>query len=96
MKARTQVYHELVVGYLRWSQVRGFKAAHLWACPPSRGDNFIFWCHPLYQKTPSRDRLNLWYDQMLGRASELGVCLEKKSLRDTHFNILTNRLITKN
>jgi hypothetical protein len=87
--ARTAVYHEVLIGYLRWSQMRGFKTAHIWACPPHRGDNFIFWCHPPYQKTPSRDRLNQWYDKMLERAFLLGVITKKESLRDTHFGSLT-------
>jgi E1A/CREB-binding protein len=58
MEARSAVYHEILVAYLKWVQARGFKQGHIWSCPPQRGDNFIFWNHPPHQKTPSRDRLN--------------------------------------
>ena len=64
-KHRTAVYHEILVAYLDWIRRRGFKAAHIWSCPPQRGNNFIFWCHPLHQKTPTRDRLSGWYGNML-------------------------------
>ncbi|CAM9160177.1 unnamed protein product, partial [Ectocarpus fasciculatus] len=68
---RTMVYHEILAGYLKWAQARGFEHCHIWACPPQRGDNFIFWCHPPHQRTPSRDRLTSWYNIMLRRASSL-------------------------
>jgi hypothetical protein len=70
---RSFVYQEIVVGYLLWSRARGFKQCHIWACPPQRGDNFIFWCHPAHQRTPSRDRLNAWYHSILARTRRLGV-----------------------
>jgi hypothetical protein len=85
IEARTMVYHEMMVGYLKWAQARGFSHAHLWSCPPNRGDNFIFWCHPAYQRTPTRERLNAWYNTMLTRAESLGVVSSRKSLRDSHF-----------
>ncbi|CAM9864779.1 unnamed protein product [Choristocarpus tenellus] len=62
---RTAVYHEILVSYLDWLRRRGFVAAHIWSCPPQRGNNFIFWCHPPHQKTPTRDRLANWYNAML-------------------------------
>jgi E1A/CREB-binding protein len=54
------VYHEVIVAYLAWVRARGFERAHLWACPPQRGNNFIFWCHPTHQRTPNKERLLLW------------------------------------
>jgi hypothetical protein len=71
--ARTMVYHELLVGYLRFIQHRGFQRVQIWSCPPRKGDNFIFWRHPAYQKTPQRDRLNRWYEEMISRCRELGM-----------------------
>lgn len=71
IEARTLVYHEILVGYLKYAQARGFKRCHIWSCPPQRGDNFIFWNHPSHQRTPSRERLNLWYTKILERASSL-------------------------
>lgn len=46
---RSAIYQEILCGYLIWAACRGFKSAHLWSCPPQRGDNFIFWVHPNYQ-----------------------------------------------
>lgn len=85
LEARTYVYHEIVAGYLKWAQVRGFKRCHIWSCPPQRGDNFIFWCHPSHQKTPSRDRLNAWYNAMLLRATEIGIIGDVTSMWDAYF-----------
>lgn len=85
IEARTMVYHEIIVGYLKWVQMRGFTEGHIWACPPQRGDNFIFWCHPPLQKTPSRDRLNSWYRQILARSYKLGVLSEVTNLMQVYF-----------
>jgi len=85
VEVRTMVYHEIMIAYLKWSQLRGFAQAHIWACPPQRGDNFIFWCHPPYQRTPSRERLNGWYATMLERAATLGVVNDITTLYDSYF-----------
>ncbi|KAJ1448412.1 histone acetylation protein-domain-containing protein [Pelagophyceae sp. CCMP2097] len=83
--ARTAVYHELLVAYLDWSRRRGFEAAHIWACPPQRGNNFIFWCHPPHQRTPSRDRLAGWYKAMIRRAVAAGAVSRVATLYDEHY-----------
>ena len=85
MEARTIVYHEIIVAYLQWAQIRGFKHANIWSCPPQRGDNFIFWCHPTSQKTPSRDRLSLWYNKILDRCCELGIVNKIGNLYNDYF-----------
>ncbi|CAM9233171.1 unnamed protein product, partial [Phaeothamnion confervicola] len=71
-RARTPVYHEILVSYFDWVRRRGFRTAHIWSCPPQRGNNFIFWCHPAHQRTPTRERLVDWYQTMLRRAQSLG------------------------
>lgn len=85
MEARTTVYHEILVGYLKWVQARGFRQGHIWACPPQRGDNFIFWSHPSHQRTPSRDRLNTWYNAMLVRSLRVGTLTEVTSIWNEYF-----------
>ena len=85
VEARTMVYHEIMVAYLKWAQVRGFKQGHIWSCPPQRGDNFIFWCHPAHQRTPSRDRLNSWYSTMLQRGVKLGFINKVMNMHQTNF-----------
>lgn len=80
------VYQEVLVGYFKWAQMRGFRHGHIWSCPPQRGDNFIFWCHPPHQRTPSRDRLNAWYNSILLRSSKLGVLEEVGTLWSAYFS----------
>lgn len=41
---------------------------HIWACPPSEGDDYIFYCHPTDQKIPKPKRLQEWYRKMLDKA----------------------------
>ena len=90
-EARTMVYQEVVIGYLQWAQARGFKQGHIWSCPPQRGDNFIFNSHPSYQKTPSRERLNSWYNSVLMRATNLGILSDIGTLSDKYFTKYTKR-----
>lgn len=86
--ARTAVYHELLVAYLDWSRRRGFEAAHIWACPPQRGNNFIYWSHPGHQRTPSRERLAEWYKAMIRRAQDTKAVSSVASLYDAYFRCL--------
>lgn len=52
-----------------------FLTAHIWACPPSEGDDYIFHCHPEEQKIPKPKRLTEWYRKMLdtGKSPEYKV-----------------------
>lgn len=38
-----------------------FKTAHLWACPPSPKDDYIFPCHPADQRYLDAVQLSAWY-----------------------------------
>jgi hypothetical protein len=37
----------------------GYTMAHIWACPPSEGDDYIFHSHPAEQKMPKPRRLQV-------------------------------------
>ncbi len=65
---RTDVYHEILIGYLDYAKQLGYVYAHIWACPPSEGDDYIFHCHPPEQRVPKPKRLQDWYKKMLDRA----------------------------
>ncbi|GKY90780.1 hypothetical protein MPSEU_000050800 [Mayamaea pseudoterrestris] len=82
---RTRVYQEILVAYLATARRRGYENAHIWACPPSRGNSFVFWNHPASQRTPNKDRLVAWYHNALSRALECGVVTDVKSLFESNF-----------
>lgn len=67
---RTEVYHVLLLSYLEYVRDMGFHHAHIWACPPSPGDDYIFHCHPESQRTPNTKRLQSWYRKMLDKAKQ--------------------------
>jgi hypothetical protein len=83
--SRTLVYHEMLVSYLAAARARGYEAAHIWACPPSRGNSFVFWNHPASQRTPTKERLEAWYHGALSRAIECGVVTDVRSLYESDF-----------
>lgn len=59
-----------IFNILRFSSLVPFSytTGHIWACPPSEGDDYIFHCHPIDQKIPKPKRLQEWYKKMLDKA----------------------------
>lgn len=55
--------------------------AHIWACPPSEGDDYIFHCHPAEQKIPKPKRLQEWYKKMLDKGMIERIVLDYKVSR---------------
>ncbi|KAG9414207.1 hypothetical protein AC1031_013411 [Aphanomyces cochlioides] len=84
-RVRSSVYQQLVIAYLAFCKIRGFTHAHIWACPTTRGGDFIYWCHPTYQRNPNKDRLLLWYQTIISSARRLGVAFGHDTLLSSHF-----------
>ncbi|XP_014667428.1 PREDICTED: histone acetyltransferase p300-like [Priapulus caudatus] len=77
---RTAVYHEILIGYLDFCKQMGMVWAHIWACPPSEGDDYIFHCHPIEQKIPKPKRLQDWYRKMLDKGTMERVVVDYKDI----------------
>merc|ERR1719211_857914 len=58
----------------------GYTMAHIWACPPSEGDDYIFHCHPTDQKIPKPKRLQEWYKKMLDKGIIERIVLDYKDI----------------
>lgn len=82
---RTVTYQSVITEYLRVVKMRGFHTAHIWSCPPAKGDEYIFHCHPYHQLTPNDDLLCAWYMDMLSKSKEEGIVLEARTLYDEYF-----------
>lgn len=71
--------------------------AHIWACPPSEGDDYIFHCHPQEQKIPKPKRLQEWYKKMLDKGMVERIVLDYKvSINAQLINDTQSRVLPKN
>ncbi|GLD97528.1 hypothetical protein PINS_up006218 [Pythium insidiosum] len=89
---RTSLFHQILIGYLAFSKARGFEKAHIWACPTTRGGDFIYWCHPSFQKNPGKDRLMQWYLSMAEKAKKAQVAFAVGDLFTAEFENLEANL----
>uniref|UniRef100_A0A7M5VDT5 histone acetyltransferase n=1 Tax=Clytia hemisphaerica TaxID=252671 RepID=A0A7M5VDT5_9CNID len=85
---KTNVYWEILIGYFEFCKKRGFHWAHIWSCPPSEGDDYIFHCHPPEQKIPKSKRLVEWYKRMLEKSEKDDVLVEYKDIYTQAINDL--------
>lgn len=83
---RTFIYHEILISYLDYVRKRGFSSAHIWACPPLKGDDYILYAKPEDQKTPRDDRLRQWYIDMLVECQKRGVVGKVTNMYDLYFS----------
>lgn len=69
-----------------------FTTGHIWACPPSEGDDYIFHCHPADQKIPKPKRLQEWYKKMLDKAVSERIVHDYKVRHVFRFSYCTNKV----
>lgn len=84
-RMRTFVYHELLISYLDYVRCKGYNTAHIWACPPLKGDDYILFAKPEDQKIPKDDRLRQWYQDMLKDSQRRGVVGNVTNAYDLYF-----------
>mmetsp|Transcript_13759 Transcript_13759/g.29222 ORF Transcript_13759/g.29222 Transcript_13759/m.29222 type:complete len:1610 (-) Transcript_13759:80-4909(-) len=84
-KMRTFVYHELLTSYLDYVRAKGYNTAHIWACPPLKGDDYILFAKPEDQKTPKDDRLRQWYIDMLIDCQKRGIVGKMTNAYELYF-----------
>lgn len=75
---RTQLYYEILFGYLEHAKRRGFRTVHLWSQPPEEKHDFIFFRHPEYQIYLPTEALSKWYQVFSQKAVEQGILKEWK------------------
>ncbi len=84
-KMRTFVYHELLTSYLDYVRNKGYSTAHIWACPPLKGDDYILFAKPEDQKIPKDERLRQWYIDMLQECQRRGIVGKMTNAYDLYF-----------
>lgn len=84
-KLRTFIYHEILISYLEYARRKGFAKAHIWACPPLKGDDYIFYAKPEDQKTPKDKMLTKWYIDMLEECQKRDIVGRVTNMYDLYF-----------
>eukprot|EP00742_Colponemidia_sp_Colp-10_P003287 GILJ01003498.1.p1 GENE.GILJ01003498.1~~GILJ01003498.1.p1 ORF type:complete len:922 (-),score=130.85 GILJ01003498.1:489-3254(-) len=80
--SRTFIYHNILLSYLDDCKKRGFENAHIWVCPPEKGDDYVFYRQ---SKTPiPAEALRKWYIKMLEEALKEQIVLGYRDMLDEY------------
>ena len=85
-KMRTFIYHEILISYLDYARAKGFEQAFIWACPPLKGDDYIFYAKPEDQRIPKEHRLRQWYVDMLEECQRRDIVGKVTNMYDEYLN----------
>ncbi|XP_037026644.1 CREB-binding protein-like [Bradysia coprophila] len=77
---KTDVYREILLGYIDFAKQLGYAWLHIWACPPPLGENYIFSQHPTDQKVPDSVRLQRWYTKILRKGKSEQIVEDYKNI----------------
>ena len=58
--------------------IHRFHWAHIWSCPPTEGDDYIFHCHPVTMKFLKQKKLVDWYKRCLEKAIDENIVFQYK------------------
>lgn len=83
---RTLIFQFILSSYINYIRAMGYYSIHIWACPPSRGDDYIIHCHPKDQKIPREERLRKWYETILDNAKDSNFLLKRSTFYDEFMN----------
>lgn len=89
-KHRTTVYHSFLLAYMEYIRDHGFTHVHIWVEPPKQFDEYIFFARPIEDRytdannTMKREKLRLWYLQMLEKAQAKGIVMREEGIQSLH------------
>ncbi|CAF1467759.1 unnamed protein product, partial [Didymodactylos carnosus] len=90
---QTDVYHEILIGYLDYIKQLGYMYVHIWAYPPSEDNDYIFHCRPAEQSVMEPKAFQNWFGNMLDKAIIEHVVVDYKDiLKDCLDNQVLNAL----
>ncbi len=89
-RLRSFIYQNMIVGYFDYARRRGFTKGYIWSCPPERSVNYVFWVHPPYQKTPTKEMLCNWYKQVLTMGKEKNIIVNWSTFYEEYFSTKCN------
>lgn len=87
-KFRTLMHQQVIIGCLDDARLRGIHSAHIWSCPPLKGDDYIFFCKPENQKIPKAARLRQWYVKLVSQAQDEGTIFKISNLYAEYYQKL--------
>lgn len=92
---RTHTYHETLIAYMEHLRNLGYSTVNITAIPPLKGDDYVFYCPPPFQKIPSQERLLDWYKDMLNKGVKYGVVHEWRNLLEQVRHSLASAVVCK-